>query len=248
MIRKLAKSIVPAPIWNRLGSLRRSWVTRDDDKLTAREVFSRIYHKRIWTGDEELSSGAGSRSPDLVDPYVEAITRWAEAHDGKLLTALDLGCGDFQVGTRIFPHFGKYIAADIVPILIDTHRTNHVAPNLEFRCVDGIDEELPQADVIFIRQVLQHLSNEQILKILPKLQKFKHAIISEHIPSPAQLGAKNLDKVHGGGIRLGQRSGIYLEDPPFNLKPRQSTVLLELAHGPDVDRAGVIVTTHYRLQ
>ncbi|MES2438929.1 MAG: class I SAM-dependent methyltransferase [Verrucomicrobiota bacterium] len=248
MIRKLAKTIVPAPIWNRLGGLRRSWVTRDDDKLTTREVFSRIYQKRIWTGDEELSSGAGSRFSDLVDPYIDCVTRWAEEHDGKHLTALDLGCGDFHVGRRVFPNFGKYIAADIVPILIDNHRKNHIAPNLEFLCVDGINEELPQADVIFIRQVLQHLSNEQILKILPKLGQFKHAIISEHIPSPAQLKARNLDKIHGGGIRLGQGSGIYLEDPPFNLKSRYSTVLLELPHGPDVDREGVIVTTHYRLQ
>ena len=248
MIRKLAKSLVPAPIWNRLGSLRRSWVTRDDHKLTTREVFSRIYQKRIWTGENELSSGAGSRFSDLVDPYIDCIHRWAEANDGKHLTALDLGCGDFHVGKRVFPNFGHYIAADIVPILIENHRRNHVAPNLEFRCVDGIDEELPQADVIFIRQVLQHLSNDQILKILSKIGRFKHAIISEHLPCPSQLKAKNLDKIHGGGIRLGQGSGIYLEEPPFNLKSRESTILLEIAHGADVEQEGVIVTTHYRLQ
>ena len=248
MIRKLAKSIVPPPIWNRLGNLRRDWITRDDDKLSPREVFSRIYQKRIWTGDEELSSGAGSRFSDLVDPYIDAITRWAETHDGKALTALDLGCGDFQVGSKVFPHFGKYIAADIVPILIDNHRKNYIAHNLEFHCVDGIDEELPHADVIFIRQVFQHLSNEQILKILSKLGQFKHAIISEHLPSPAKLRAKNLDKIHGGGIRLGQGSGVYLEDQPFSLKALESTALLELTHGQNADLEGLIVTTHYRLQ
>ncbi len=248
MIRKIAKTVVPTSIWNHLGGIRRSWVTRDDDQLTTREVFSRIYEKRIWTGDEELSSGTGSRFSDLVDPYIDSVTRWAEAHDGQNLTALDLGCGDFHLGKRIFPHFGKYIAADIVPILIENHRRNHIAANLEFRCVDGIDEDLPQADVVFIRQVLQHLSNAQILKILPKLLQFKHAIISEHIPSPAKLKVKNLDKVHGGGIRLAQGSGIYLEDPPFSLKALDSSVLLELTHGPDAGREGVIVTTHYRLQ
>lgn len=248
MIRKIAKAVVPTSIWNYLGGMRRSWVTRDDDQLTTRAVFSRIYEKRIWTGDEELSSGAGSRFSELVDPYIDAIMRWAEANNGQKLTALDLGCGDFHVGKRVFPYFGKYIAADIVPILIENHRKNHVAPNLEFHCIDGIDEDLPQADVVFIRQVLQHLSNAQILKILPKLGQFKHVIISEHVPSAARLKVKNLDKVHGGGIRLAQGSGIYLQDPPFNLKSLDSTVLLELTHGLDADRDGVIITTYYRLQ
>jgi hypothetical protein len=131
MIRKLAKSIVPKSLWNRMGALRRNWVTRDDDQLTARDVFSRIYEKRIWTGDDELSSGDGSRMSWVVDPYVGAITRWAESNDGKYLTALDLGCGDFHVGRKIYPFFGKYIGADIVPILIDNHRKNYISPALQ---------------------------------------------------------------------------------------------------------------------
>lgn len=248
MTRKLLKSFIPSPLWNLLGALRRKWVTRDDEQRTAREVFSRIYEKRIWTGDDELSSGYGSRMTVVVDPYVDAIQRWAKAHDGSELTALDLGCGDFHVGRRVYPFFGRYIGVDIVSILIENHRKNHISPILEFECVDAIDEDLPPADVIFIRQVLQHLSNDQILKILPKLGQFKHAIISEHVPSPYQLKAKNLDKVHGGGIRLSQGSGIYLEDPPFNLTVKESTVLLELCHGSDADREGLVVTTHYRLQ
>lgn len=248
MIRKLAKSLVPSPIWNFLGGLRRSWVTRDDDKLTTREVFSRIYQKRVWTGDDGYSSGTGSRTTSVVDPYLEAVTRWANANQSANLTALDLGCGDFHVGGRVFHLFKKYIAADIVPVLIESHRKTHVAPNLEFQCVDAIDESLPQADVVFIRQVLQHLSNAQILKIIPKLSQFRHAIISEHLPAPSRLKSKNLDKVHGGGIRLGQASGIYLQDPPFLMRAVESEILLEVPAGPDAEHDGVIVTTHYRLQ
>ncbi len=248
MIRKLAKFIVPAPLWNRLGNLRRTWVTRDDDKLTTREVFSRIYEKRIWTGDEGFSSGDGSRTASVVDPYLDAITRWAETHDCKHLTALDLGCGDFHVGSRVFHLFKKYIAADIVPVLIEAHRDTHVAVDLEFQCIDAIHEPLPQADVIFIRQVLQHLSNAQISQIIPKLKQFRYAIITEHLPTPSRLQTKNLDKVHGGGIRLGQDSGIYLQDPPFLMQAMEAEILLDVPAGPDSEREGVIVTTCYRLQ
>jgi hypothetical protein len=248
MIRKFFKSIVPPFIWNRLGILRRRWVTRDDSSRSAKEVFSRIYEKRIWTSENELSSGSGSRCAAVVNPYIDVIRRWADTHNAKEMRALDLGCGDFHVGSQIFPFFDSYIGADIVPILIESHRRNHIAPNLEFCCVDGIDDELPQADVVFIRQVLQHLSNEQIQKILSKLTQFKHAIVTEHVPHPSQLKMRNLDKIHGGGIRLERGSGVFLQDPPFNFQALESTVLLELPHGTNGEREGVVVTTHYRLQ
>lgn len=248
MIRKIAKAIVPSLIWNRLGGIRRNWVTRDDEKLTTREVFSRIYQKRIWTGDEGYSSGTGSRNISIVEPYLDIVKQWAQTHSSENLTALDLGCGDFHVGSCIYPLFKKYIAADIVPVLVESHRKKHVASNLEFQCIDGIDDSLPAADVIFVRQVLQHLSNDQILKIIPKLYQFQHAIISEHIPTASQLKVKNTDKIHGGGIRLGQNSGIYLEAYPFLLRTIEATVLLEVPAGPDAVRDGLIVTTHYRLK
>ena len=184
----------------------------------------------------------------MVDPYIDVISKWAGENNAISLTALDLGCGDFHVGSRVFPMFKNYIAADIVPNLIDSHRQSHLAENLEFHCIDAIDEELPQGDVIFIRQVLQHLSNSQILKILPKIYQFEYAIISEHVPSASSFKTKNSDKIHGGGTRISNGSGVYLEDVPFLFKVIDSVVLLEVPAGPDSEVDGLIVTTCYRLK
>ena len=74
----------------------------------------------------------------------------------------------------------------------------------------------PSADLCIIRQVLQHLSNQQILEILEKTKVFKYVMITEHIPLNPQV--INANKSTGGYIRLQNKaiSGVYLDRPPFN--------------------------------
>jgi len=244
MIREIVESIIPRPLWCKLGNLRRQWISRNDAEKSTQEVFSRIYANGLWGRNN--SSGDGSRDAWSVEPYLEMVSTWARDHEAAGLRALDLGCGDFQIGSRLFPLFGQYTAVDIVPALISMHQANPAYEKVTFRCVNAIEEELPAADVVFVRQVLQHLSNEEILHILPKLRNFKYALISEHLPSATRFRTKNADKVHGGGIRLKNGSGVYLEAPPFSLQCVESTLLLEVPGGPDVERDGIIQTTCYR--
>lgn len=249
-MRDIAKKLIPPTLWRKLGILRRRWITRDDHKRSAQEVFTRIYEKRIWEGaDDGFSSGAGSRKTGIVDPYVDAIHAWAAEHQGNEKTALDMGCGDFHVGQRIHQAFGHYIAADIVPILIEKHNSTHACDHLVFRCIDAIEDPLPpEADVVFFRQVLQHLSNTQIASIVHKLRQFPHVIITEHLPATTANIQYNLDKPHGGDTRLSQSSGIDLERPPFDLTPISSNVLLEVPAGEHPQHDGIIRTTWYQFQ
>lgn len=158
------------------------------------------------------------------------------------------GLRGLQGRKRIFGFFRKYTGADIVPQLIDQHRLTYDEADLDFICLDPIDEELPGAGVVLVRQVLQHLTNEQIAKITFKLSSFTHPIVTEHLPSPGRLGSKNDDKVHGGGIRVARGSGVYLEDPPFSLGFVESKVLAEVPGGGNPIRDGMIVTTWYRMR
>jgi SAM-dependent methyltransferase len=203
----------------------------------------------LWgtCGGIELSSGAGSEESTITDPYIESIHKWANENQAKNLHALDLGCGDFRVVRRIFHLFNKYTAVDIVPKLISKHSQEFSNLGLNFICLDAIEEDLPDADVVFIRQVLQHLSNSQIQSILPKLVKYKHLIITEHLPPSSKISSKNMDKVHGGGIRLNYNSGIYLDTPPFFLKFIKSKIITEVPAGSNKERDGIIVTTWYQL-
>jgi len=89
--------------------------------------------------------------------------------------------------------------------------------DVDFRVLDITNDALPKADVAIIRQVLQHLSNEQILQALPRiLSAYKYVILTEHLP--AREGFEpNVDKPAGPDIRLGIDSGIVLRRPPFNI-------------------------------
>jgi hypothetical protein len=247
-MRKFVKSVLPAYAWNWLGTKRRAWLTRDDSEKTTREVFERIYDMGLWGSDSESTSGTGSHESQMVTPYVRAIESWASENGGNEMRAVDLGCGDFHVGENIFPLFKSYTAADIVASVIGAHQKSPKYSSVKFVCLDAIEEPLPEGEVIFIRQVLQHLSNDQISKILPKIRNFRHAIITEHLPSDSRLQGANFDKAHGGGIRIHQGSGVYLERSPFSLASVESRVLVEVPGGLPPDPEGPIRTTWYRFR
>ena len=85
-----------------------------------------------------------------------------------------MGCGDFVVGSKIRSLCNQYIACDIVAPLIEYNKKKYQPLNVDFRTLNLISDNLPSADVVFIRQVLQHLSNIEIKNIIPKLaQNFK---------------------------------------------------------------------------
>jgi SAM-dependent methyltransferase len=214
------------------------------------EVFEMIYRKNRWGGKAgDFFSGRGTGSEVIVSQYIAMIEALADAEGFRGLRFLDLGCGDFRIGSKLVPLAGHYTAVDIVAPLIAHHQLHYQGPPVDFQVADMIDGLLPDADVCFIRQVFQHLSNEQIGKVLPKLRKFRWVIITEHLPSDAKTAVPNLDKVHGTDIRLMRNSGVYLELPPFSLPAEQLTTVLEVpGHGFDggIAEPGVIRTLLYR--
>jgi hypothetical protein len=92
--------------------------------------------------------------------------------------------------------------------------------NLEFRKLDLGHDTLPEGDICFIRQVLQHISNQDIINFCNKLNyynPYKYLIVTEHLPLIEKF-TYNLDKPSGPKTRLGIGSGVILHKPPFNLK------------------------------
>ena len=119
-------------------------------------------------------------------------------------TVLDLGCGDFEVGKNFIPYINKYIAADVSKLIIEQNKKRFTDTDVEFIHLDGSKDQIPQADLVIIRQVLQHLSNDDINKILDNVRKLcaRYVVITEHIPFEKQF-TSNIDKPTGAGIRLG---------------------------------------------
>lgn len=89
---------------------------------------------------------------------------------------------------------------------------------VRFLCRDITRDPLPDAELCVIRQVLQHLSNREIEKILDQVRKYPYVLITEHVVRKRSAKQYNRDKVHGGQTRVVSGSGVYLDEAPFNLE------------------------------
>lgn len=207
--------------------------------LTPREAFTYIYREALWGRSQDGlgSSGAGSHDPSVVDPYVRAVAGFLETLP-KPKTLVDLGCGDMAVGLQLIPLVDRYVGCDVVPGLIAEHERRHAGSKVQFACIDIVEDDLPRGDVATVRQVLQHLSNAQIGAALPKLARYKHVIVTEHVPRGSFR--PNVDKPMGPGTRLAEASGVVLGACPFELPEFVSRLLCRI----EADR-GVIETRLY---
>ena len=217
----------------------------DLDKQTkkpwpTKEAMQQVYEMNLWGGAQsEFYSGIGSHQPELVEPYITALTSFLSSFAAPI-TVCDLGCGDFNVGRNLVKHTKKYVAVDIVSELIDRNKETFQEENLEFLCLDIAIDDLPAGDCVILRQVLQHLSNTEVQSVVNKLADYKYVILTEHVPVGAYI--PNKDIISGQGIRLKKQSGINLLAPPFNLKVLEEKQLLSLSIN---DAQGVIITTLY---
>ncbi|WP_405562521.1 class I SAM-dependent methyltransferase [Polaribacter sp. Asnod6-C07] len=196
-----------------------------------------IYDLNLWGGNKtEFYSGFGSHHPELVEPYRDMVKSFLTSFDVPL-TVLDLGCGDFNIGKELYKYSKNYIAIDIVEDLINYNTEKYKANNLEFRCLNIAKDNLPKADCVIIRQVLQHLSNAEVESILNKLSNYKYLILTEHLPNGNF--EPNKDIISGQGIRIKKQSGLDILKPPFNfkVKSKKEVLSIDLADGK-----GVVVT------
>ena len=210
---------------------KKPWPTKD--------AMQQVYEKNLWgSSTSDFYSGDGSHRSEIVAPYVEALVKFLNAFESPV-SVCDLGCGDFNVGKELVKYTKNYIAVDIVPELIERNKQEFKLANLEFQCLDIAVDELPIADCAIVRQVLQHISNDEIKQVVAKLSSYDYVIVTEHVPEGDFV--PNIDIISGQGTRLKKQSGINLLLPPFNFKVLEESVLLSV-----IDKNGLIVTTLYR--
>lgn len=214
-------------------------------------VFSDIYRLKKWggsTNESDFRSGLGSADSQLTKAYIDAIELYGNKMGFSDFTFVDIGCGDFQIGNRLSRLCRNYVGVDIVEPLIKRNQRLYENEKIRFFHLDATRHQLPDGQVCFLRQVFQHLSNNQILIILEKIKKYDYVFITEHLPKDENLVQANLDKIHGADIRVYNNSGVYLNIHPFNIPNDNLTLLLE-SPGTDlgqfVDR-GVIRTYLYQ--
>ncbi|MBU3635525.1 class I SAM-dependent methyltransferase [Polynucleobacter sp. es-GGE-1] len=213
---------------------------------SSQQIFSDIYGNNLWGSFKDIGdpffSGDGSHDESLVSAYIKAIENFLKSFNGPL-NVVDLGCGDFYVGSKIRPMCGNYIACDIVPELIEFNKLKYNSLNVDFRNLNLVVDQLPSGDLAFIRQVLQHLSNKEISQIIPKLlHAYKYIVVTEHLPAAEKFN-HNIEKDTGPDIRLEFDSGVVLTSSPFNLEVKFGLTLCEV-----YGYGGVIRTQLYKLR
>ena len=126
------------------------------------EVFSKIYKEDLWHG----GSGAGSKLENIKE-YVDILQKYIDKPEVK--TVLDLGCGDWQFSKFLDLSSVSYLGVDVVESVIESNSTSYSASNIKFISRDITTYEVPKADLIICKDVLQHLCNKDVVNILVKI-------------------------------------------------------------------------------
>jgi hypothetical protein len=142
-----------------------------------KRIFSDIYAKGLWNDNRSdiPASGPGSL-PANSETFRSTLDSFCKTH--AIQTIVDIGCGDltWMPMTDSFKTC-KYTGIDIVPDLIKSHTIKY--PHHTFLNRNAIEEEVPQGDLVIVRDVLFHLVHEDIKKLLENIKgKFKYYFLT----------------------------------------------------------------------
>lgn len=130
--------------------------------------FKYIYDKNIWSSEESVS-GIGStleytrnlrnNLPNLFKKY-------------EIKSILDAPCGDFNWMQKVLEDCDlNYLGGDIVENLIDKLNLEHSNEKIKFINLDICSDDLPDVDLIFVRDCLFHLSYHDIERFINNFQR-----------------------------------------------------------------------------
>lgn len=205
------------------------------------EVFSDIYHNQSWgEGTTKFYSGPGSHEPTLIKPYIQLLR--SLIINNSIHSICEVGCGDFNIMGQVLAQMDQviYSGIDVVSDLIAYNEKNFGQENISFFYMDATqtNTKLPSAELLIVRQVLQHLDNTDIKNILVKAKKYPFVLITEDIYDGEGV-IYNLDKVRGASTRVLRSSGVYVEKPPFDI--HNIVHLLKIPAADSVIRTSLIV-------
>jgi SAM-dependent methyltransferase len=208
--------LTPAVVRRQVSTVRLRRMRAANATRTSEEVFTAVYRDAVWGEGEAFDSGSGSRG-EPAERYASLIRSLVQ--DFGVRSAVDVGCGDFRVAKRFAGSLADYVGLDVVGPVVEQNNARYGRPGVSFARLDAARDELPDADLCLIRQVLQHLSNEQIAGVLGRCRKYPLVVVSEHRPRAAAGVRPNIDKPHGPDTRLDRNSWVDIRQEPFACDP-----------------------------
>jgi hypothetical protein len=176
------------------------------------ETFAQIYASGAWTredghGDEGVSlSGPGSNLQQTAALRAELPRLVAEL---GVRSFLDAPCGDYFWMSRVDLNVESYLGVDVVPEVVSRNRSRFAGPGRDFRVLDIVRDPIPQADLIFSRDCLVHLSDDNVHRALDNFRRSG----ATYLATTTFVGrTENAEDIIAGGWRP-----LNLSLPPFDL-------------------------------
>lgn len=164
--------------------------------MDLKEVFDLIYKTSYWGH----KSGPGS-DPIAAKKWVDTVN--SHLKDEGLLSVLDVGCGDFRLGSK-YNLAGKiYYGVDVSSEIMEA---NVNTDNVSFIVGDALKIELPKTDLVLIKDVLQHLPNKDAISLVNRFLNTSKVVLMCN-----DYDSMNID------IAPGEHRGLDLQKEPYNL-------------------------------
>lgn len=177
------------------------------------EVFTDIYKTKFWVLGESVSGpGSELRVTQRMRPQLSALIKRF-----GISSIADAPCGDLNWMRYVDLGTCRYIGYDIVQELVECN-TKLFGETKEFRHFNLIDNVIEKVDLIICRDMIAHLTHEQIVKVLRNFKKSG----SKYILMTTGLTTKD----NSPDITTGEVRRINFELAPFNF-PRPLALIEE---------------------
>ena len=185
------------------------------------EVFTAAYEGHRWHN----GSGSGSQPANTAE-YREFLAGYLVRHG--IESAVDVGCGDWKFSWLVaWPEDFSYLGIDVVERVIRINRhdwTDWGVADIRFMAADVMEmDELPPADLVIVKDVLQHWPN-QAIHHLGRLLAGRRALITNERAGPGV----NRD------IPAGEYRPVDLELSPFRWGGRAAFTYVSRSPGREL--------------
>jgi 2-polyprenyl-3-methyl-5-hydroxy-6-metoxy-1,4-benzoquinol methylase len=132
------------------------------------QTFTDIYDKKKWG----KGSGTGSKMSRNNQKYIDTLKRIINTYDIKSIC--DIGCGDWQFSQFIgYDNMDvSYLGIDCVKSVVDEIKQKYQTDTIKFEHRVIGELYIPKGyDLIVLKDVIQHWTDQDILKYLPDIIK-----------------------------------------------------------------------------
>lgn len=168
VFKKMTEQLVSNPVTVSFMRLLHTYTYNKEKFILKRSsnVFSEIYKTDFWNSLESKSGGGSTleATKTIREELPFLIAKFS------VRSMLDIPCGDFN-WMKTVKKDCNYIGGDIVASVIEQNNKLYSSDSVRFIQMDITSDNLPQVDLIFCKDCLQHLSNDSVAKALKNIKK-----------------------------------------------------------------------------